>query len=163
LTLPNPNNGVALTVLNLKGGVGKTHTCWLLASVCQERNRRLLAVDLDTQGNLSNSFRDADDGRPGLEALFDPGAETDPASLVRASAFSAIDFLPADARLAKYDLSDQHAWERADLHLSLVDPVAQLRGDFEYVVISPGNSVWLVPKGCVGCPESACGWSRSDV
>ena len=48
--------GSVLTVLNLKGGVGKTHTVWLLASVCQERELRVLTVDLDTQGNLSNSF-----------------------------------------------------------------------------------------------------------
>ena len=30
----------AVTVINLKGGVGKTHTAWLLAGVCQERDRK---------------------------------------------------------------------------------------------------------------------------
>src|SRR5207244_615067 len=38
-----------LTVLNLKGGVGKTHSVWLLASVCQEQSLRVLLVDTDTQ------------------------------------------------------------------------------------------------------------------
>ena len=46
--------GPVVTVLNLKGGVGKTHTVWLLASVSQERSLRILAVDLDTDGNLSS-------------------------------------------------------------------------------------------------------------
>lgn len=41
-----------ITVINLKGGVGKTHTAWLLAGVCQERKRRVLVVDTDTQGNI---------------------------------------------------------------------------------------------------------------
>jgi hypothetical protein len=45
-----------ITVLNLKGGVGKTHACWLLASVAQARGQRVLLADLDTQGNLSMSF-----------------------------------------------------------------------------------------------------------
>jgi len=48
--------GQVITVLNLKGGVGKTHTTWLLASVSQERGKRVLLIDTDAQGNLSNSF-----------------------------------------------------------------------------------------------------------
>ena len=50
-----------LTVLNLKGGVGKTHTTWLLASVAQEQKVSIVTVDLDTQGNLTSSF--ATEGR----------------------------------------------------------------------------------------------------
>jgi MinD-like ATPase involved in chromosome partitioning or flagellar assembly len=46
-----------ITVLNLKGGVGKTHTAWLLAAVCQERGKRILLIDTDTQGNLRGSTR----------------------------------------------------------------------------------------------------------
>ena len=41
-----------LTVLNLKGGVGKTHTAWLLASACQDRGKRVLLIDTDTQDVL---------------------------------------------------------------------------------------------------------------
>jgi len=98
-----------ITVLNLKGGVGKTHTSWLLASVGQERNLRTLAVDLDTQGNLTNSFLSGNDPVPGVDSLFHPGTEADPNTLIRESAFSGIDFIPANARLAKYDLSNQQS------------------------------------------------------
>jgi cellulose biosynthesis protein BcsQ len=42
-----------ITVLNLKGGVGKTHTVWILSSVCQERGLRILLIDTDTQANLT--------------------------------------------------------------------------------------------------------------
>jgi AAA domain len=38
-----------ITVLNFKGGVGKTHCAWLFTAVCQERGIRLLAIDTDTQ------------------------------------------------------------------------------------------------------------------
>src|SRR5437879_529114 len=69
-----------ITVLNLKGGVGKTHAVWLLASVCQERQKRILLIDTDTQGNLSTSFADRD-GQPGVEALFDPAADASPEPL----------------------------------------------------------------------------------
>jgi len=58
-----------LTVLNLKGGVGKTHATWLLASVSHERGKRLLAVDTDPQGNLSNSLA-RDRGNAGVSNGF---------------------------------------------------------------------------------------------
>ena len=68
---PSPHATV-LTVLNLKGGVGKTHTTWLLASVSHERGKRLLAIDTDPQGNLTNSFLRDGEKTPGVERLLDP-------------------------------------------------------------------------------------------
>jgi len=75
-----------LTVLHLKGGVGKTHATWLLASVCQERERRVLLLDTDTQGNLSNSFVSEEEHQPGVEALFHPANDTDVHGLIRRTA-----------------------------------------------------------------------------
>jgi len=51
-----------ITSLNLKGGVGKTHLCWLARLSCQERGHRCLIVDLDQQAQyhpelLARSFR----------------------------------------------------------------------------------------------------------
>lgn len=129
------HRATVLTVLNLKGGVGKSHTAWLLAAVAQERGRRLLAVDLDTQGNLSTSFLPEPDGRPGVEALFDVTADPDPAALVRSTAFRHIDVIPAGPALARHDLSDRREWERADLHLSLVDAVESLRARHDLIVL----------------------------
>lgn len=123
-----------ITVLNLKGGVGKTHTTWLMASVCQERSKRILLVDTDTQGNLTGSFLPQPDGKPGVEAMFDPGAEVDPATLVRQTAFSHIDLIPASSSLAPFDEANQQTWEKAELHLALVDAVSQLRANYDYIV-----------------------------
>jgi len=78
-----------------QGGVGKTHTAWLLTGVCAERGTRLLAMDCDTQANLSRSLLDDRDTASGLEVLFHPGAETDPSRLIRRSRFSSVDILPA--------------------------------------------------------------------
>src|SRR5437773_3604857 len=84
-----------LTALNLKGGVGKTHTTWLLASVCQEREKKVLLIDTDTQGNLSSSFLDEASPLPGVEMLLHPGSDRNPQPLVRKTAFSHIDFIPS--------------------------------------------------------------------
>ena len=45
---------IALT--NQKGGVGKTSTCCAICGGLSEMGRKVLAIDLDPQGNLSFSL-----------------------------------------------------------------------------------------------------------
>lgn len=61
-----------IAFFNNKGGVGKTSLVYHLAWMFADRGRRVLAVDLDAQGNLSAAFLDEDrleelwpEGRPG--------------------------------------------------------------------------------------------------
>lgn len=56
-------------VINQKGGVGKTTTVSALTSGLKLRGRRVLAVDLDPQGNLSYSFGAEPDGKNALAVL----------------------------------------------------------------------------------------------
>jgi cellulose biosynthesis protein BcsQ len=63
-------------VLNLKGGVGKTNTTWILASVHQEREQRILLVDLDTQANLTRSFLDTVDPQRSVAEPFNAAAQS---------------------------------------------------------------------------------------
>ena len=51
-----------IVVTNQKGGVGKTTTCAALAGIFRSRDKRVLAIDMDPQGNLSFSLGADDDG-----------------------------------------------------------------------------------------------------
>lgn len=161
--------GHMITVLNLKGGVGKTHTAWLTASVCQERRLNVLLVDTDTQGNLTNSFLDVKDREPGLEVLLDPRSDTDARSLIRQTPFSHIDIIPAGPRVGPLDISRQGHWERDDLHLSFVDTFQGLRNEYHYIVFDCPPRLSLVSYAalcaCDGViiPLEAADWGALGI
>jgi hypothetical protein len=127
-------SAVVITVLNLKGGVGKTHTAWLLASVSQERGHRVLLIDTDTQGNLSSSFLDQGETVRGVEMLLHPGSDHDPLPLVRRTPFSHIDIIPSSAAVARFDRSDKDDWEKAGLQRCFIDPMQALSSKYDYIV-----------------------------
>lgn len=158
-----------LTVLNLKGGVGKTHTSWVLASVAQEREQRILLIDLDTQGNLSKSFLDQPHPGETVASLFDPSAEVDARSLVQRTLFSHIDVIPSSAALAPFDESDQKKWEQTDGHLSLLDAVQSLRRHYDLIVFDCPPRLSLVSFAAlcaadhVIVPLEAADWGAQGV
>src|ERR1700690_4253499 len=57
-----------LTFFNNKGGVGKTSLVFHLAWMLSEMDKRVIAIDLDPQANLTSAFLAEDD----LESLWDP-------------------------------------------------------------------------------------------
>ncbi len=165
----NARQAHVLAVLNLKGGVGKTHTSWLLASVAQERGQRILLVDLDTQGNLSRSFLESVDSGRSISSLFDPAADPDPMPLIHRTAFEAIDLIPASPHLAAFDLSVQEQWEETDRHLALLQPVEQLRSQYDFIVFDCPPRLSLVSFAAlcasdhVIVPLEAADWGAQGI
>lgn len=123
-----------VTILNLKGGVGKTHTSWLLAAVAQECGQRVLLIDTDTQGNLGGSFLPPDK-RPGVESLFHPGADANINDLIRTTAYPFIDVIPGGVKLAPFDQSDPFIWEKSNLQFALSEAIPTLTTHYELICI----------------------------
>ncbi|WP_423907824.1 ParA family protein [Candidatus Spongiihabitans sp.] len=55
------NTPTVVSVINLKGGVGKTTVTALLARYAARQGLDVLAVDLDPQANLSQALMTTDD------------------------------------------------------------------------------------------------------
>ena len=161
--------GRVITVLNLKGGVGKTHTVWLLASICHERNLRMLCIDTDAQGNLSNSFVPDRGDAPGIEQLLNPASDGDIFPLIYPTRYPTIDIVPAGPTLRQFDLADQRAWEEAELELSLVDAVNAARKKYDFIVIDCPPRLSLVSfasltaSDAVIVPLEAADWGAQGI
>ena len=117
MTTNNPP--ICISVINLKGGVGKTTIAMLLGRYAVERlNRQVLAIDLDPQANLSQalmgerSYRQFLDNRdPSIVEVFagyQPPSANSPSAgrlnvsdVVKNSAFRNLQLIPS-----RFDFSD---------------------------------------------------------
>ncbi|MGY2047272.1 ParA family protein [Methylobacterium sp. JK268] len=85
-----------IAVANRKGGTAKTTTTVNLAAALGARGRRVLVVDLDTQGHAGLGFGiRAAAGEPTAHDMFRSGS-ADLARAVRPSAYANVDVAPAD-------------------------------------------------------------------
>jgi chromosome partitioning protein len=166
---PPERSASVITVLNLKGGVGKTHTTWLLASVCEERGMRCLLIDTDPQGNLSNSFLREREGVAGVERLLDPSQDADGLSLVQRTQFEHIDLLPSSPLIARFDVADQRSWEKADLHRSFLATVKAAERLYDLIIfdcpprLSLTSFAALCASRFVIVPMEAADWGAQGV
>jgi chromosome partitioning protein len=87
-----------VTMLNQKGGVGKTSTCHHLAGTLAGAGRRVLLVDNDPQASLSQGFwgpvATAELPASATIAALYAGVEPFPEQVIRPSGFSGIDLVP---------------------------------------------------------------------
>ena len=160
----------AITVINLKGGVGKTHTVWLLAGVCQERGKKLLVIDTDTQGNITKSLLPPVWAPiPGVAALSICARTSIPGISIRPTRYSHVDLLPSNPLLATYDLSDKTVWEKSDLHLSLAEGLRAIEDRYDYIVfdcpprLSLVSFAALCASDFVVIPLEAADWGAQGI
>ena len=93
-----------ISVVNQKGGVGKTTTVFNLAGALVLEGRRVLAVDLDAQASLTISFGldPSSYARTSHDLLTDDN--TAALDVITASPIDGLDLIPADIRLASADV-----------------------------------------------------------
>ena len=141
----SPSGPTVITSLNLKGGVGKTHLCWLIAGVCQERGKKCLVVDLDKQGNLSTTLLGPDHrSASGAESFFDPAIDASIGDLIRKTPLSNIDCVPGSFALERFNMTAPGEWEGSGLELSLVDPLREVSPFYDYVLLDCPADISLI-------------------
>lgn len=109
-----------IAVANQKGGVGKTTVCREISACCALRGFQTLVVDVDPQGNLTQSWVDAEVYEATLShVLIEPetsdGKKAEPLPLAETiveTPINNLDLVPADIRLARFEQQPDYLTHR---------------------------------------------------
>jgi chromosome partitioning protein len=124
-----------IAIANQKGGVGKTTTAVSLAHGLALRDRRILLVDFDPQGQCATSL--AINPEPGVfNALINPRSEIQ--QWIRETSRAGLDLLPGDRSTATAQIViNAENQPIALIHLLLMS----LAKDYDYIIFDTAPSV----------------------
>ncbi|MEH7829950.1 plasmid partitioning protein RepA [Gemmobacter denitrificans] len=131
-----------ITVINFKGGSGKTTTAAHLAQKCALDGYRVLAIDLDPQASLSalHGFQPEFDLLDG-GTLYDAIRHEDPApmaSIIRKTYFANLDLIPGNLDLMEFEHETPRLLaERAGnlFFTRIADKLAEIEAQYDLVII----------------------------
>ncbi len=130
-----------ISMVNQKGGVGKTTSTINLGAALVEHGRKVLLVDLDPQGALSAGLGVPHDGDQTTvyDLLFDNTASIHAA--IQHSTVSGLDLVPANIDLSAAEIQLVNEVGREQTLARALRPV---RGEYDYIFIDCGPSLGLL-------------------
>jgi len=134
---------IVVTLLNQKGGVGKTSTTYHLAGTLARGGRRVLLIDNDPQASLTQGFWGPQatreiDAAGSVAAIYDADQGAIPAALIRPTGIPGIDVVPGSRHLTAYNMRPPEAWWESQSGMR--DFLAECRDDYDLVLVdNPPN------------------------
>ncbi len=132
-----------IAVMNQKGGVGKTTTTVNLGAALAGKSYKVLLVDLDPSGSLSNWLGDEDsEGLSGLGELVYGRATV--ADVIRKSDVLGLDYIPSGKSL-------REVLPKGSFSIySLTESIRELRDKYEYIILDcPPSSDFLIGNALI--------------
>ncbi len=142
--------GAIVSLLNQKGGVGKTSTCHHLAGSFSGLGKRVLLVDNDPQASLTQGFFGPEAMRAtgfgqSVAALYDPQFSAVPEAVIRPTGVPGIDIVPGSVRLTAFNQLPPDRW--ADSETGMRDFLAEVKDAYDLILIDNPPNLHL------------CGWA----
>jgi chromosome partitioning protein len=126
-----------ITMLNQKGGVGKTSTCYHLAGTLAQLGRRVLLVDNDPQASLTQGFLGPQATRQlgpseSIASVYSQDAIVD--SVIRPAGIPGIDLLPGSRHATDFNVPSPHSADWTT-QTALRDFLGDVAGGYDLVLI----------------------------
>ena len=160
---------IKISILSLKGGVGKTNTTYNLGASLACEGRRVLVVDLDRQRNLTQGFfgasasRAIDRSETAAAILAGDGATAD--ALIKPTGIARLDIVAGSIEVGDFNLPRpaEAPWDSQACLREFFDEVGPDRYDFALIDSppDPGLCAWVsgVAADYMLVPLIPEGWS----
>jgi chromosome partitioning protein len=142
--------GVVVSLLNQKGGVGKTSTCHHISGALAGSGRRILLVDNDPQASLTQGFfgpeamRAAARGES-IAALYNPDFAAVPEAVIRPTGIEGVAIVPGSVLLTQFNQLPTDRW--AESEYGIREFLSEVRDEYDLVIIDNPPNLHL------------CGWA----
>lgn len=128
-----------ISLVNQKGGVAKTTTAVCLSSLLSEMDKKVLVIDLDAQGNLTENF--GIDGDELSNTIYEVLTQDLPLNEAIHTTEFGVDIIPANINLANTELDIANKMSRETL---LKRAFKNINIDYDFVILDLPPSLGLI-------------------
>ena len=142
--------GVVVSLINQKGGVGKTSTCHHVSGTLAGAGKRILLVDNDPQASLTQGFFGPEAMRAtgfgeSVRGVLPPGFRGSARGGHPADGIERVAIVPGSVRLTQFNQLPTDRW--AESEYGLREFLAEVRSDYDVILIDNPPNLHL------------CGWA----
>ena len=144
-----------ISIINQKGGVGKTTTVINLAAGLSKQNKKILVIDLDPQGNATTGLglSNMEDSSDTIYGVLNGTREI--YEVIKKTKFENLDIVSSNVDLSGLEVETADDVNRAFiLKLKLTAYLNKSRGSYDYILIDCPPSLSLLTVMALVCSHS---------